>query len=444
MSLLSALLEGLLPASFRGVPFAVSVTNEGFGRRIAPHIYPGRDLPWMEDMGRAPRSYRLSGFIVADDLVYLGGPIAAQRLLLTAAAEKKGSGLLTHPTFGILEVSCRGLSFGEDLAAASMSEISFDFIESGKQSFPSLLSIGSGLISAAALCDVAIAADFARVAFAAAGAVGASSAASDTGSAIGDQVVASGQDATALTNLAAQLPGNNGRYVGGANAGFASSTVSPYSADTTIGDLVAAASAQHSAVAAAATHLASASANLGDATSFATLTDAMTTLVASLLASCADPADAVRLLSALIATPPTLPAASSVIGSTIVMAFQRAAAVALVQACAQYQPSSYDDAFALLANASVLVDGVATAAADFGDDDSFDALNSLLVQLVADLSSRGATLSPIKAFTFARPLPDAVLAQRLYRDPSRADELVREANPIHPLFMPTSFQALAA
>ena len=257
-------------------------------------------------------------------------------------------------------------------------------------------------------------------------------------------MVASGQDATALTNLAAQLPGNNGRYVSGANAGYAATTASPYSADTTIEDLIAAASTQRSAIAAAAAQVATASANLGDAASFATLTSTMTTLIASLLASCANPADAVRLLSGLLANPPSSSAASTGIGSAIIMAFERAAAVALVQACAQYQPSSYDDAFALLAQVSALVDGVATAAADAGDDDSFDAINTLLVQLTQDLRSRGAELAPVKTFTFARPLPDVVLAQRLYRDPSRADELVQEANPIHPLFMPTSFQALAA
>lgn len=444
MSIVSALVQGLLPASFRGVPFAVSATGEGFGRRIAPHLYPGRDVPWMEDMGRAARTYRMSGFIVADDVVYLGGPIAAQRLLLTAAAEKKGSGLLTHPTFGIVEVSCRGLSFGEDLAAGSMSEISFDFIESGKQSFPSLLSIGSSLISAAALCDVAIAADFARLAIAAVDTVGGSSNAADTGLACASQVVTAGQDATALYNLAAQIPGNNGRYAGGANTGFAAATVSPYSADMTIDDLVAAASAQRSAIATAAAKVSTASENLSDAASAGTLTDAMTAIVATLLAACADPADAVRLLSVLITSPPAIPAATTVIGSLIVMAFQQAAVVALVKACAQYQPSSYDDAVALLARVSALIDTVSTAAADAGDDQTFDALNSLAVQLVQDLSSRGAELAPIKTFVFAQPLPDVVLAQRLYRDPSRADELVRQTNPIHPLFMPTSFQALAA
>lgn len=444
MSLLSALAEGLLPASFRGVPFAVSATSQGFGRRIAPHLYPGRDTPWMEDMGRAPRAFRLTGFIVADDVVYLGGPVAAQRLLLTAAAEKKGSGLLTHPTYGIVEVSCRGLSMGEDLAAGSMSEISFDFIESGKQSFPSLLSLGSGLISAAALGDIAIAADFARVAIAATRGSGSIQAANTVSAACVGEVLAAGQDATALNNLAAQLPGNFGRYAGGANAGFVASFSSPYSDDTTIDQLVAAASIQRSAIAAAGDQVVAAAANLSDAASFATMTTSVATLVASLLASCANPADAVRLLIRLIASPPTTAAASTPMGSIIAMAFQRTAVVALVRACAQYQPSSYDDASALLVQVSALIDQVATAAADAGDDDSFDALDALLVQLVQDLRSRGAELAPIRTFAFAAPLPDVVIAQRLYGDPSRADELVREANPIHPLFMPTSIQALAA
>ena len=441
MSIVSSLLEGLLPASFRGVPFAVSATSEQFGRRIASHVYPGRDMPWAEDMGRAPRGFRITGFILDNDRVYIGGPIAAQRLLLTAAAEKSGSGLLTHPTYGIVEVSCQLLTLGQDLGGASMSEISFDFTESGKKSFPSLLSLGSGLLSAAALCDVAIAADFARVAIAASGAVGGSASATAAGAACVAQVTTSGQDATALLNLTAQLPGNNGRYAGGANAGFAGTTTSPYSTETTVGDLIVAASTQRAAIGAAAALVTAAAANLSDAASCASLTSAMTRLIACLLAACADPADAVRLLFGLVAAPP---ASVSAAGAAVITAYQRAAVTALVRACGIYQPSSYDDAANLLAQVGALIDQVATAAADAGDDTSYDALNALLVQVIQDLQSRGAELAPIKTFSFRASLPDVVLAQMLYRDPSRADELVREAAPVHPLFMPTSFEALAA
>ena len=95
---MALLADGLLPASFRGVPFAVQASDAGIGRRIALHQYPGRDDPWAEDIGRQARRWRFRGFIVDSDVVFAGGPIQLQRTLLIAAFEAKGSGLLTHPT----------------------------------------------------------------------------------------------------------------------------------------------------------------------------------------------------------------------------------------------------------------------------------------------------------------------------------------------------------
>ena len=240
------------------------------------------------------------------------------------------------------------------------------------------------------------------------------------------------------------MSGPYGRYPSGAITGFAASSSSPYSADTTTEQLVAVASAQRVAIAGAATSVAAASAALSDAVSVATLSAAIATLIDCILAACADPSDAVRLLIGLINIPPALAASSSSIGSGIILPFQRTAVAALAKACAQYQPSSYTDAADLLSMVAAPIDQVATAAADAGDDASFDALDSLLVSLVTDLTSRGAELAPVRTFSFPTSLPDVVLAQRLYRDPSRAVELVQEANPIHPLFMLSSFQALAS
>ena len=44
----------------------------------------------------------------------------------------------------------------------------------------------------------------------------------------------------------------------------------------------------------------------------------------------------------------------------------------------------------------------------------------------------------------ASPMPSLALAQRLYRDPDRADDLVARAAPAHPAFMPVRFKALSA
>jgi len=44
-------LPGLLPASFRGVPFFVPDIKTAVGRRVAGHTFPGLDISAYDDMG---------------------------------------------------------------------------------------------------------------------------------------------------------------------------------------------------------------------------------------------------------------------------------------------------------------------------------------------------------------------------------------------------------
>ena len=437
MALLSG---GLLPGSFRGVPFGVVSSGLGGGRRIALHTSPGRDEPWAEDMGRAPRVFRLRGFLLEDDLVYLGGPVELQRALLTAALEKSGSGLLTHPTAGIVNVSVRTFSISEELDAQRRSSVEVEFVESGKRSFPTILSASSGLLTAANLCKVALAVDGVRLIAAAVSAGDRRSDISSAATTWTGQVAGLGNDATALHRLAAQLPGQYGRFAAGANAGLQGLRATPFTATTTIADLVGIASADRVAIATASAAVGAAidGADLSNPT---TIPAAIAALVDALYAACADPADAIRLLIEVLTFTPLgyTESASAVAGM-----FQRAAAAALTTAVGDYQPSSADDAMALMIRVAALLDDLATEAADDGDDDSFNALRAARVSVVKDLRARGGSLAQITTFTTGRPLPSLNLAQRLYRDATRADQMVGQVACIHPLFMPTSFQALSS
>jgi prophage DNA circulation protein len=439
MALLS---NGLLPGSFRGVPFAVQGSALGGGRRIAEHTYPGKDEPYAEDMGRAPRRFRLRGFLVEDDVVYLGGPIVLQRALLTAAFEAKGSGTLSHPTYGIVSASAKNFTISEELDAARRSSVEVEFVESGKRSFPSILTSSSGLLTAANLCKVALAADGVRLIVAAVSAGSQRSEISTSADAWSDEIRARGYDATALYRLAAQLPGNYGRFVGGGNVGLSGQRATSYTAATTIADLIAVASVDRVTIdnAAAALDAAITTADLSNST---TIAAAIATLVQALADSCADPADAIRLLEQLVAFQPDGPASDASVA--IAGMFQRAAAASLTTAVGEYQPTSADDAATLMTDVAALLDDLATEAADDGDDQSYQALRAARVSIVTDLRTRGGSLAQIASFTFGQPLPSLFLAQRLYRDPTRADQLVGQVPTCeHPLFMPTTFQALAA
>lgn len=437
---MALLASGLLPASFRGVPFGVFADEIGGGRRVAVHQYPGREEPWAEDMGRGARSFRFRGFIVDGDVAFAGGPIQLQRALLIAALEKAGPGLLIHPTLGPVQVSVPRFSVGADLGAGKLSTIDLEFVEAGKRTYPSLLTKSSGLLTASNLMKAAIAVDGIRAIALAARAGGRHSELAIVGGTWSDRVRSLGEDATALHRLAAQLPGSYGRFAGGGNQGVDGRVIA---AEQTLPDLVATASADRVEIAAALARL-DAGIAIADLSDPVTLPDLVQAVVDALAAACADPADAIRLLVQLLIFGPTRPEAGTAIGAAVCAMFRRAAVARLVIVAGTYQPSSSDDASALILMLGDLLAIVADVAADAGEDESFRAARAARAAIVQDLRSRGATLPKVRAFTMHAALPSLALAQRFYRDAARAAQLEEQAAPVHPLFMPARFTALAA
>lgn len=121
---------------------------------------------------------------------------------------------------------------------------------------------------------------------------------------------------------------------------------------------------------------------------------------------------------------------------------RRLAAIALAGAAARYAPASFDDALSLTNKIATLFDLEITVAGDAGQDDTFVALGLLRAAVISDLMARGASLAPLVTVTMPETLPAVVVAQRLYGDASRADELIARVDPIHPLFMPTTMLVL--
>lgn len=174
-------------------------------------------------------------------------------------------------------------------------------------------------------------------------------------------------------------------------------------------------------------------------------------LAAALYASAVRPADAIRLLSSLADFTPSDPTTSSTIGAAIgVMQsatgdmFRRAALVALARASADYEPASADDAAAVRVSVCAALDAEITIAGDQGLDATFNALRAVRAAVSMDLETRGARLATITEVDVGLPMPAPVLAQRLYRDPGRADDLVAQGDPPHPAFMPAQFKALSS
>lgn len=86
-------------ASFRGIPFHMMSGESPKGRRLVKHIFPGRDNPHYQDLGRTGREFTVDGYVIGDDCL-------EQLKALEAAAEQPGTAELVHPVYGTLIVRC--------------------------------------------------------------------------------------------------------------------------------------------------------------------------------------------------------------------------------------------------------------------------------------------------------------------------------------------------
>lgn len=123
--------DQLQPASFRGVPFSVMAGSVTAGRRLARHEYPQRDLPYLEDMGRRAREYKVEAYIIGPD--YMAG-----RDQLLAAVEEEGPGQLVHRYYGTKLVAAAECELTESTEFGGMAKFSLQFVESGEQSQPTV------------------------------------------------------------------------------------------------------------------------------------------------------------------------------------------------------------------------------------------------------------------------------------------------------------------
>ncbi|EKT4478777.1 DNA circularization N-terminal domain-containing protein [Pseudomonas putida] len=115
-------------ASFRGVPFWVDSDSVPVGRRTQLHEYPKRDQPMVEDMGRQTREYKFEGFVA-------GGDFIAQRDRLLEALDKPGPGELVHPWFGRLTVTAGKCEISHARNELGMVRFNLSFID-GMLTFP--------------------------------------------------------------------------------------------------------------------------------------------------------------------------------------------------------------------------------------------------------------------------------------------------------------------
>jgi len=382
--------DELQPGSFRGVSFRARSTDGQLGRRVALHEYPGRDLPYAEDLGRKARRFSLELYVLGDDYM-------DRRDQLIDALNQAGQGTLIHPWRGQLNVvvlDARGPR--ETTRDGGRASFSVTFVEAGKNREPA-----AQIDTAAKLQGQA------------------------------DQV-----DSQLVEDFQNQVDTDGAGFI----ADNARSTLQQ-AADSIdqISRLVSApggvASEQFNNLSAFADSLSSLISAPGN------LAIELIGLVKGVADLAAKPLDAFDVYTQLFTwgddadpVPTTTPSRKKQATNQTAIAdlVRRSALTAAVRQSAAHNYNSVDQAVSMRDR---LIDQLEDESLSAGDD-LYPQLLDLRVALVADIDTRGADLPRIVTHTPAATLPALVLAHQLYGDCNRAEELVTRNLVRHPGFVP--------
>lgn len=445
-----AVLEALKPASLGGVPFAALAVRTGAGRRNAVHEYPKRDGAWVEDMGRQARAFEIQGFLVDSSVLYARRPIAEQRHMMLNAVENFQSMTLVHPTLGeVRNVNVLAFEMFDSVDLAGATEFRASLVQSIDRLYPQLTTATDAVAPQVAVLQQATLADYLDSLNSMLQA-GAAVVQEGLNVSIGYGLLALNavRDVKRFQGAVSTLDGAFGRFIGGGNKGFAASasTAIKSAPGQSVASTISADAQARQGVVDAVTAL-----KATPATSGADFAAGAAALAAAVRGACTDPLDAIRLMAPLASFAPAVRGGQAPVGvaldamATASSALMRRTALAQIAAAAHdYQPSSLDVAIRTRNAVAGLLEDEIVRAADLGDDESYQALRALRSAVIADLDARATGLPALRTWELKDTLPALALAHRLYQDSGRADELVALVNPASPVFMPTTFTALAA
>ena len=125
-----------MPARFRNARFHVESATRESGRRIVPHEYPKKDIPYAEDMGRRAREFTVRGYIIVyprdgEDVLQKKNYIPARDALIEAL-ETDGPSTLQLPLLGVMNCACTRFRITEENRAGGYCVFDMSFVEYGQ------------------------------------------------------------------------------------------------------------------------------------------------------------------------------------------------------------------------------------------------------------------------------------------------------------------------
>lgn len=122
-------------ASFRGVPFECQTIDDEIVRRVVQYKYPYRDGADLEDLGREPRSTRLT-------CVFMGDNYESDLGAFNMVVDEGKAGFFVHPILGTwnARISRVGIKHSHDMR--DVATVDVEVIEDGTSTtLPNLLSV---------------------------------------------------------------------------------------------------------------------------------------------------------------------------------------------------------------------------------------------------------------------------------------------------------------
>ncbi|MHA6161612.1 DNA circularization protein [Pseudomonas sichuanensis] len=391
-----------LRGSYRGVEFHVEQSGTNGGRRWLVHEYPRRDIPYAEDMGRRKREWRLSFFVAGDDY-------DLQRDRLIEALDAPGAATLVHPYVGSVSAVAVDPTWTESSREGGTCTFEVTFVESGQQLLPSVkVDTQREVGQAADACQAKTEEDF-----------------FDRWSVEG----LTGWSLTAIERDLTSVMGGLERFVGGIADGIASAIRFPVNI---VGIVLGGYNRLRNAVMRPINAL--------DLYSGRSVLSSSDSGGGHLRLPPGPPVRAIRILrQAGMAgdtvalpegdTPENAKRAADILAAQQLNA--RLAAITAARVVAETDWLSRQDADDAGKDALALIDHQLQTSPAINDD-VYNALAALRAALVTDLRERATALPNLASFTPQTTLPSLVVAQRLYGDAKRADEICVRNNVRHP------------
>lgn len=398
-------LERLRPASFRGVPFRVDDHEGEGGRRVHLHEFTKRDLGFAEDLGLANPAFSIRAYVVGPDY-------DVDRDNLIDACNAEGPGTLIHPYYGEVLVACPQVRWRESRREGRIAYFELKFVRTSEESaYPVATTDTAATVTDQAAISIA-----------------------DAKSVFDDVFVLAGvPDALAttaeqfLTDLADMVDTLPVLTLGGEVVQQA----------VNLAELAERVVALPSSI-------------VGGVTG---VSDAIISTLGAYFDAATDPIVSESGLAQVVAftAARTIPTGDGVVAATasrneqaLIQVVEQVAIANRAANAARRTFTSYDEAADLRHILVADIQAASTRAGDTGHDVAFLSLRSLKQKVADDLTSRGAGLARLSAYEFADNAPAVAVAQRLYQDASRSQDLVNRNDAGHPLFLPATGVALSS